>query len=54
MINRLLTLREREICEMMGDEADKMSFRSIVELVKRDLDTMAYKDRRWFKKLHNQ
>ncbi len=54
MINRVLTDREREICEMIGDDTDNMTFRSIVDIVRRDLDTTIYKDRKWFKQLRNQ
>ncbi len=54
MINRVLTEREKEICEMIHDDMDNMTFRSIVDIVRRDLDTTIYKDRKWFKKLSNQ
>jgi len=52
MINRVLTEREKEICEMIRGDTDNMTFRSIVEIVRRDVST--YKERKWFKQLHNQ
>ena len=54
MINRVLTEREKEICEMIRDDTDNMTFRGIVDIVRRDLDTTMSKDRKWFKQLNNQ
>ena len=52
MINRVLTEREKEICEMIRGDTDNMTFRSIVDIVRKDMST--YNERRWFKKLPNQ
>lgn len=54
MKNRVLTEREREICEMIHDDTDNMTFRNIVDIVRRDLDITMHKDIKWFKHLRNQ
>lgn len=53
MINRPLTAREKQICELIPDP-DYMSFRIIVDMVRRDIYGTMYNERKELKRLHNQ
>jgi hypothetical protein len=53
MINRPLTSREKQICELIPDP-DYMSFRIIVDMVRRDIYGTMYNERKELKRLHNQ
>lgn len=53
MINRPLTAREKQIYEIIPD-SDYMSFRNIVDIVRRDVYGSIYNERKELKRLHNQ
>ena len=53
MIDRPLTAREKQICEIIPDQ-DYMSFRNIVDIVRSDVYGSMYDERKELKRLRNQ
>lgn len=53
VINRELTAREKQIYEIIPD-ADDVTFRDIVDIVRRDVCASMYSARKELKQLHNQ
>lgn len=54
MINRELSVREREIYDMIPGNKDDITFGNIVDIVRRDTDISRYSVRKQLKRLHNQ
>lgn len=53
MINRELTAREKQICEIIPDP-DNVTFRNIVDMVRRDVYLSMYNERKELRHLHNR
>jgi len=51
MFKRELTKREREIYDMIPDDKDDLISRSIVDIVRRDIDLLRYNARKGLKRV---